>query len=142
MKLSEFFSLEEMLVSDYAARNGIDNSPSLEVVTNLTKTAQAMDKVRRLLGHPVIVWSGYRCPELNMAIKGSRTSDHLHGLAVDFICPGFGSVRQVFGKIKAAEGVGFDQLIVERGLWVHIGFGPRMRGQCLAFDGHVYTEVA
>lgn len=140
-KLSEFFTLEEMLLSDYAVRHGIDNSPSLEIVARLTRTAMAMDEVRRLLGRPVLVSSGYRCLALNRALLSKDTSQHLKGEAIDFTSPGFGSVQQVFDKIRHSA-IPFDQLIVECGRWVHISFSPKNRRQCLAYDGKHYTEVA
>lgn len=140
MMLSDHFSLDEMMISQEAARKGIDNTPPEAAMNTLTATAKKMDAVRRLLGRPIVVSSGYRCPELNRAIGSDDNSDHPKALAVDFICPGFGSVQQVFDKIRLSS-VDFDQLIVERGRWVHIGFGNRMRRQCLTFDGNHYTGV-
>lgn len=130
IKLSDYFTLDEMTVSQTASRNDIDNTPPAAIVETLTKTAKRMDHVRRLLGRPINVLSGYRSPEVNAAVGGSRTSSHMTGEAVDFICPNFGTPEQVFNKIKES-GVDFDQLIVEFGRWVHIGFGPRMRRELL-----------
>ena len=140
MMLSDYFSLDELTISQEAVRRGIDNMPSSELLTVLQGTAKKLDAVRRLLGRPVLVSSGYRCPELNKLIGSDEKSDHPKGLAIDFICPGFGTVPQVFDKIRLS-GVDFDQLILERGRWVHIGFGPRMRRQCLTFDGNHYLGV-
>lgn len=133
MKLSEYFTLEELTTSQYAARNNLSNIPGGEILENLKKTAQKMDHVRRLLGHPVIVSSGYRSPEVNNAVGGSNTSDHMNGLSVDFICPAFGNVESIVDKIDKS-GVEFDQLINEFGKWVHIGFGSKMRRQVKRFD--------
>lgn len=140
MMLSDYFSLDELTISQEAERRNIDNTPGPELLLTLQQTAEKMDAVRRLLGRPVIVSSGYRCPELNTLIGSDGKSDHPKGLAVDFICPGFGTVKQVFDKIRLS-GVEFDQLILERGRWVHIGFGARMRRQCLTFDGNHYAGV-
>lgn len=140
MMLSDYFSLDELTISQEAERKGIDNTPGPELLLRLQQTAKKMDAVRRLLGRPVIVSSGYRCPELNKLIGSDEKSDHPKALAVDFICPGFGTVKQVFEKIHLS-GVEFDQLILERGRWVHVGFGPRMRRQCLTFDGNHYVGV-
>lgn len=128
IKLSEFFTLEELTISQQAARSGVNNIPSGELLDNLKKTAFIMDKIRRLLGRPVIVSSGYRSAEVNKAVGGSLTSDHVNGLAVDFICPGFGDVDDIVEKIDKS-GIEFDQLFNEYGRWVHIGFGSRMRRQ-------------
>lgn len=140
MKLSKYFTLEELTFSQEAARRGIDNSPSMELANTLAFTAYQMDKVRDLLGHPVLVSSGYRSPELNAAVGGSITSSHMRGEAIDFTCPGFGSVREVFDEIRNSH-IPFDQLIVEFGRWVHIGFGEKMRKEVMAFDGRSYRRV-
>lgn len=141
MNISKYFSLEELTFSQEAARRGIDNTPTMEIANQLDMTANQMDKVRDLLGHPVLVSSGYRCPELNAAVRGSPTSSHMRGEAVDFTCPKFGTVREVFDAVRRSH-IHFDQLIVEYGRWVHIGFGPQMRGQVLAYNGSGYREVA
>lgn len=140
-KMSEFFTLDEMLVSEFAARKGIDNSPSLEVLATLKLTAMEMDKVRAFLGKPVLPSSWYRCLELNRALGSKGNSQHVKGEAVDFISPEFGTVQQVFDAIRKSD-IRFDQLIVECGRWVHISFSTRNRRQCLAFDGNHYTPVA
>lgn len=138
--LSAFFTIEELTDSQIAARKGIDNMPDVDILCNLQRTAMRLDEVRKLLGKPIIVSSGYRSPALNKTIGGSATSDHMTGNAVDFICPAFGSPQQVFDRIKHS-GIKFDQLICELGRWVHIGFGAKNRGQCLSYDGDRYSEV-
>lgn len=140
-KISDFFTLEELTGSEYAARHGIDNTPSDEVVAKLADTAKEMDKVRRLLGRPIFVSSGYRCLKLNRALNSKDTSQHIKGEAIDFTCPGFGTPQQVFDKVRLSC-IEFDQLIVECGRWVHISFSQKNRRQCLAFDGENYSEVA
>jgi len=145
MNLSTYFPLEEMIGSQTATRKGIDNRPSPDTLCNLQLTAMRMDEVRRLLKNPVLISSGYRCPALNTAIGGSKTSSHVRGEAVDFTCPGFGSNVKVFGEIENA-GIKFDQLILEypdspNGGWVHLSFGGKNRGQCLIYDGKKYKEV-
>ena len=139
-KVSKYFTLEEMIFSQTAARQGIDNSPCTGILSAIAFTAFEMDKVRELLGHPVIVSSGYRSPELNAAIGGSPTSSHMNGEAVDFTCPGFGTVREVFDAIRKSD-LEFDQLIVEFGRWVHMGFGYKNRRQVLSYNGNGYREV-
>lgn len=126
---SEFFTLEELTVSDTAVRHGIDNMPTGEALKNLEQTAVEMDAVRRLLGKPVIASSGYRAPKLNVMIGGSATSDHPLGYAVDFRCPAYGTPQVVARRIRDS-GIKYDQLIYE-GTWVHISFNPRKRQQCL-----------
>lgn len=108
----------------------IDNQPPPEVVATLRTTAARMEQVRRLLGGRVItVSSGYRCPELNRAVGGARTSAHLTGHAVDFNCYGFGTPLEVCRALTGSD-LAFDQ-VIEEGAWVHISFDPRMRRQVL-----------
>lgn len=139
-KLSTYFTLAEMTRSPKAEAAGINNTPTLTELVNLQTTALRLDIVRRLLGHPVLISSGYRGSALNQAIGGSSTSDHLTGMAADFTCPGFGTPAQVFARIRNG-GIKFDQLILEKNRWVHIGFGAKNRGQCLIYDGKTYTGV-
>lgn len=136
MRLSQFFTLEEMTISQEATRRGIDNTPSPEIVAALRYTCQHMDGVRTLLGVPVLVSSGYRCAALNAALGGVPTSAHVQGWAVDFIAPGFGDPLAICRRIAATPGIAFDQLINE-GVhaaslgWVHFSAAPSMRRQCL-----------
>ena len=137
MKLSPNFHLDEFVTSQTAARRGIDNRPTPEVIKRLRNTAKGLEKVRAVLGKPILISSGYRSPALNKAVGGSATSDHMTGDAADFISPGFGSPIAVCRAIVAA-GIKFDQLIEENGRWVHISFGPRMRGQILTMRNGKY----
>jgi zinc D-Ala-D-Ala carboxypeptidase len=119
MQLTPHFALEELCFSQEAARAGIDNTPSREVVANLLRLAKMLEKVRALLKNPIHISSGFRCAELNTRIGGSTKSAHLEGRAADFICPAFGTPYVVAKRIAAAR-LGFDQMIHEYGRWVHI----------------------
>lgn len=126
-KLTAHFALDELVATQHRE---IDNRAPPEVVATLRTTAARMEEVRRLLGDRVItVSSGYRCPALNRAVGGARTSAHLTGHAIDFNCYGFGGPKAVCGTI-ARSSLPFDQLI-EEGTWIHISFDPRMRRQVL-----------
>jgi zinc D-Ala-D-Ala carboxypeptidase len=121
IQLSDHFTLDEMVLSQTAAREGIDNQPGPREVNNLRRVAALLEQVRALLGNrPVHVSSGYRCPALNAKVKGAKNSAHLQGLAVDFTVPAFGTPRQV-AEALARSGLPFDQLIYEYGSWVHLG---------------------
>ena len=119
MKLSRHFELEEFLVSETAARLGIPNIPASGIHLRLERLAETMDEVRELLGHPVIITSGYRSEALNRAVGGVMTSDHIKGLAADFICPRFGPPAVVCAAIRDS-GIPFRQLINEFNRWTHI----------------------
>jgi hypothetical protein len=129
-KLSENFTLEEFTFSQTAVRYGVDNDPPPDIVSNLVKVAHGMERVRVICGsRPVRISSGFRAPELNALVGGSKTSSHSSGEACDFTVAGL-TPRQVADMI-AGSGMQFDQLILEFDRWVHIGFGPQMRRQIL-----------
>ncbi|NLC24645.1 MAG: DUF882 domain-containing protein [Oxalobacter sp.] len=128
MKLTEHFTLEELLRSDTAKKRGIDNTPpeGSQIYANLEKLAGVLEEVRALFGKPVHINSGYRCPELNKAVGGVRNSAHLTGYAVDIRISGV-SPKEVTRRISASD-IQFDQCIDE-GTWTHFSIDPRMRRQ-------------
>jgi uncharacterized protein YcbK (DUF882 family) len=83
-RLSRYYTLARLTRSDTAAQRGIDNAPPAALLPNLRLLARGLDRVRRLLGHPLEISSGYRCPELNALVGGVPASQHALGLAVDF----------------------------------------------------------
>lgn len=130
MNLTEHFSLSELTASATAQRLGIDNHPGLEIISHLTQLAVQLERVRHALGdNPLIISSGYRCPELNQAVGGALRSAHMEGWAADFTCPAFGTPLQIVRALTAAN-LPFDKLIQE-GRWVHISFRPGARRQVL-----------
>ena len=133
MKLSKFFTLEELTVSQAAARQGLSNVPDAATLKTLTNTAKCLDAVRALLGVPIVVNSGYRSPLVNRAVGGASKSQHVEGKAVDFIAPKFGSPRQIVEKILSSN-ISFCQIILEFDSWVHISFSSDNRKQALVID--------
>jgi len=130
-----------MVISQTAARMGIDNTPTPEILKNLRIMAAKLEEIRSLLGVPVLVSSGYRCPALNKAVGGSKGSAHMLGLAADITAPSFGTVLQTARKI-AASGIEYDQLIYEFVSWVHIGLsgGAPRRENLSIFQGTGYLR--
>ena len=141
MDFPSYFTLAELLHSDTAEARGIQNIPTWEHMVNVFKTGFAMDKVRRKLGAPIKVNSGYRCAELNAAVGGSATSSHSSGLAVDFTCSRFGTPKEICDALWADPSIEFDQ-IIDEGTWVHIGFRTPMRRQYLKMTNGSYSTVA
>ena len=77
MQLSENFSLNELTKSQTATRKGIDNKPTSEQVENLKALSiNILQKIRNHYERPVRVTSGYRSPELCVAIGSSAKSQH------------------------------------------------------------------
>lgn len=130
MKLSPNFTLEELTHSETAVRRGIKNEVNPVIQNNLTIVAANMEAVRELLdSNPIIISSGFRNMEVNRIIGGSTKSAHMLGWAVDFICPRFGTPKQIVDKLKDSD-IKFDQ-VIEEGTWVHISFAPERRRQIL-----------
>jgi hypothetical protein len=122
--LTKNFTLEEFTDSQTAARKGLRNVPMdhSQERKNLQRTAETMEKVRAILGHPILISSGYRSPKVNVAVGGSKTSAHMSGLACDFSCPGFGTPRAICKTLEPhMKELGIDQLIHEYDTWVHLG---------------------
>lgn len=120
MKKIKYFSLSEFLNSTTAKRLGIDNTPTFEVVDNLNRLADYLDKIREKVGKPIVVNSGFRCSVLNKAVGGVANSQHLKGLAADVVCSDMETLENVL-----RETGGFDQLIKEhrkgsKSFWFHV----------------------
>jgi hypothetical protein len=145
MRLSGYYTLARLAHSDTALALGLDNSPPPEALANLRRVARGLDRVRRLLGHPLEISSGYRAPAVNVAVGGVALSQHTRGEAVDFACPGYGPPAEVARAIRDSD-IAFDQCILEFGRWVHLSFSasPRRRMLTLysAADGYLDGLVA
>ena len=123
--LTEHFTLEEMIFSDTAIRRNILNNPSEKEIANLKALCEnVLEPLRLTLGKPIRINSGYRSPELNLAIGGVPTSQHMLGEAVDTTVVGM-SINEYFQAIKdfvALGGIEPDQIIREYSNWVHISY--------------------
>lgn len=144
MKLTDHFTLEEMTVSEYSARNGIKNTPSDTATQNLILLCQkVLEPLRLTVQKPIIITCGYRSKKVNAAIGGSSTSQHMKGQAADFIVIGM-TLEEVFNIV--AGQLPFDQLIQESGQWVHVSYKEPMRKEKLLakhVNGKtIYTSVA
>ena len=118
MNLSEHFTLQELTHSDAAARNGWDNNPDANEINNLTRLAELLEQVRKLLGKPIQINSGYRSKKVNDSVGSKDTSQHRIGCAADIRVSGM-TPSEVCEAIKASD-IQFDQLIREFDSWTHI----------------------
>ena len=119
MQLSEHFELVEFLVSETAARRGIANEPTPQIIDNLRRLCQlVLEPLRVKLARPVVITSGYRSLALNRAVGGSPTSHHMQGRAADIIVPGMTplAVCQAVNQLKLP----CVQIIHEFGRWAHL----------------------
>lgn len=143
------FTFNEFERSDTASRLKIDNRMPELVEAHVVELVDILlDPLREAWGGPLVVTSGYRCPELNKAVKGSTTSAHLGGWAADLV-PGDGRGVQELVNFAVewltATGLSFDQLIDERSggsRWLHIGIrslkGTRRRRVMRYENGKYY----
>ena len=131
----KYFTLEELTKSATAIAKKIDNTPTTEVQLNLIKLVdKVLDPLRIAYGKPIKVNSGYRCPKLNKAVRGSATSQHVLGQAADITGGNKTENKIIFDLIKSLK-LPFDQLIWENGgAWVHVSYGPRSRRQVLSLN--------
>ena len=122
---------------------GIDNTPTPEVVANLTALVEeVLDPLRERYGRPIHVSSGYRCPRLNKAVGGATTSQHVKGEAADIYVAKAKEMAMLFSLIYYI--LPYDQLIWERGndeapAWIHVSYREgNNRRECLRYDGKRY----
>jgi zinc D-Ala-D-Ala carboxypeptidase len=136
MKVSKHLSLAELTHSDTAIKLGIVNQPNQLQLANLVRLAEKVfEPTREHFKVPIYISSGYRIMNLNQAVKGSITSQHCSGEAIDIDQKG-GKVtnKMIFDFIK--DNLKFDQLIYEFGTkdnpdWVHVSYSDKNRNQVL-----------
>lgn len=132
--MGKYFSIAELTKSETANKRKINNKPTKEVENCLNQLIDnILDPLRKAYGQPIIVSSGYRCPELNKAVGGARTSQHTLGQAADIHTESNSkeSNKQLFELIKQLK-LPFDQLINEYNYsWVHVSYSNRNRRQIL-----------
>jgi len=140
MKLSQNFSLSEFTKSQTATRHGIDNTPSMTNIINLTSLCEGvLQPVRNHFMKPMIISSGFRCKELNTKIGGSKTSQHVLGQAADIEVLGVSNLELSDWIHTNLE---YDQLILEfynekegpHSGWVHVSFDK-------GYNKHDYKEA-
>jgi hypothetical protein len=138
MQLSKNFSLEELTRSATANQRHINNSPDLEVISRLQQLAvNVLQPLREAIGI-ININCGYRCIDLNKAVGGVPTSQHVKGEAADI--SGTDNAK-IFNYIR--EHLPFDQLIWEKGNdkqpdWVHVSFSAKNRKQVLKLKDGKY----
>jgi len=128
-RISKHISYKEAVGSNYAKQKGIKNKPNEEQVENMKLLAEKVfEPLREWVGCPIRVNSMFRSLELNTALKGSKTSSHMKGEAMDITSMACGkenckSNLDMFHWIK--DNLEFDQLIWEFGAepkWLHVSY--------------------
>lgn len=146
MKLSAHFTLGELIRT---SQRGIDNLPNEAVLAELIDLCENfLEPIRDEFG-PLIVSSGYRSPELNAAVGGSKSSAHMFGCAADFVpYKSKYTTRDVVLWVVESD-LDFDQVIDEYGNntsnWVHLGKTKppkklQPRREALTYRNKKYTK--
>ena len=126
MNLTRNFSLLELTKSDTAIRKGIDNNPNADQIEKLKALCEnILQPVRDHFGR-VKITSGYRSPELCVAIGSSLNSQHARAEAADFEVVGVDNC-DLADWIKRE--LPYDQLILEfytpgepNSGWIHCSY--------------------
>ena len=138
VRLSDHFTLGELTKTN----TKIKNVPNEAQVENLKRLCGWLEQLRRrptpspsLLREgseePIIINSGYRSPEVNRAVGGVATSNHLTGCAVDIHVTGLEQLihyASTLLDISDERQEDFDELLLERSprgtYWLHFAVRP------------------
>lgn len=120
----KYFTIKELCKSNTAESKNIDNTPSDNVVTNLTRLVDnVLDPLREWYNKPIYINSGYRCKKLNKAVGGVSNSYHLKGMAADIDMGNKDDNQPLFDYIK--DNLSFTELGWEgNGRWIHVAYDP------------------
>ncbi len=138
MNITAHFTIEEVESSITARELSIDNTmPSIYFGNAQALSRFVLEPIRLHFGIPFSPQSWYRCPKLNTAAGGSKTSDHMIGAAADIKIP---KVSLIALAEYVKDNLDFDQVILEP-TWVHISYlRDRNRKQVLTNDSGKYLE--
>lgn len=123
MQISKYLTLADVEKSNTAIRHKISNKLPPELLDNAKHVAELYDIIYDHFNGNVYINSFYRSPALNKAVKGSKTSLHMQGQAIDIEGKNGVTNLQILEFCKTLD---FDELINEyphNGMpsWVHIG---------------------
>ena len=146
--LSEHLTLGELTKT----KTGIENVPNEEQVNNLKRVCQWLEQLRLRYNqmrnekgemrngneemrnevgeYPIVINSGFRSPEVNKAVGGVPTSNHLTGCAVDIRCIGIEQAIRyaaILLDISDLNKEDFDELLIEQRqsvIWIHFAVKP------------------
>ena len=134
MRLSKNFTLKELTYSSTALRRGIDNEPSKEGILKLTLLATSLLQPLRNAVGPLRITSGYRSPELCLALGSKISSQHAKYEAIDlqYVRRGKMDNLAIYNALIELD-LDYDQCILEFGdateyidpenpAWIHLSW--------------------
>ena len=148
-KLSQHFTLGELCKTSVKTADG--NIPSHVHIENLKRVCSWLEMLRDEYNRrypcgtvpqcdkshswdspeePIIINSGFRSPEVNKAVGGVATSNHLTGCAVDIRCIGIEQALRYAAcllDIIDLNHEDFDELLIEKKgsvIWIHFAVRP------------------
>lgn len=119
---SEFFTLAELTKSATAQKHHLTNDPDNRVIENLQYGCDmVLDPLRRMLGKPIVVTSGYRSHIVNKLVGGVKNSWHQDGNAVDLRIYDEDDAQkkfQLLQKIPSVDTCLFEHSATSK--WLHV----------------------
>lgn len=140
MNLTPHFTIQELAGTSVEKYKKLNLLKAQEQMGKMYQLAGFAERVREIVGKPLIINSGYRCVELNNYLKGSLTSQHLLAEAIDIKVSGK-TANELFQIIVASD-LKYDQIILEKvgnAQWVHVSIGSKK--EKLKYDGKHYTRL-
>ena len=135
--LSQHFVLGEFTRSKYPE---VYNIPSHEAIANMKRLCVWLEVLRNKVGHPIVINSGYRSPQLNRKVGGAPTSNHLTGCAADIRTNGmeqaieYAAILVNYAKESQQD---YDELLIEKNrygaIWLHFAVRPKENRRKIAF---------
>ena len=139
MELSRHFTLGELCKT----KTRLSNEPNEEQIENLKRLCgwleelrlrynlNKKEKIKNKEGNaPIIINSGFRSAEVNRAVGGAATSNHLTGCAVDIRVAGIEQLLRyavILLDISDESKEDFDELLIEKKgpvMWLHFAVKP------------------
>lgn len=136
------FTFDELVVTAHRSLIDQNRQEALAFLPALHATARLLQEVRWHFGKPVLVHSGFRCPELNAAVGGSSSSQHMKGEAADFHVARE-NLRDVWHWIVHESDLAFGQCLLEGSAkapsWIHLSLGPPWRSAARSGDALTWS---
>lgn len=140
MQLTPHFTIEELAGTSVDKYKRLNLLKAQEQMGRMYQLAGFAERVREIVGKPLIINSGYRCVELNNYLKGSLTSQHIFAEAIDIKVKGK-TASELFQIIVTSD-LKYDQIILEKvgnAQWVHVSIGSKK--EKLKYDGKQYIRL-